>query len=236
MKPAIKKVCPDVDIRVIILKPAKIGALSLLLAEGLNLLHAREVVLQKGVQIAYIALAFAEYARHLAREFGAHPDHQRHGDKRQRSQRRVDGKEYHRHTQHGQQAAKQVGQCVRHQYLNLPRIVDRPRHNLPGLLIVVKTQRQLLQLIVDLRGQVGYEAPRGDMAIVGVDKPAQRTQQIDPHQHPHIQQYALHLYTLGACQLRGQAAQQRGGYKPGGGRAEQPQRGQRQRTPMLARH
>ena len=64
--------------------------------KGLNLLHAGDMILHVAAERAEKAVVDLEQRAHLARIERADIDHERHGDQRDRGQKRVDGEEHRR--------------------------------------------------------------------------------------------------------------------------------------------
>src|SRR5690606_22253614 len=112
----------------------------LLPGEDLDLLDARNVVLQDGVEISQFLLGRLESPPGLAAK-GKDSDHQE-GDRKQRQQGEAGKKvkEDGRNSCDHQRVDDQIGDVVRDQRLDVVSVVDDARHHLPRLLVLVKAE------------------------------------------------------------------------------------------------
>ena len=85
-----------------------------------------------------------------------------------------------------------VGDGVRDQLLEHVRVVDHPRHQLAGLLVLVEAQREALQMLVDVLADVCHHAPTGHVRLVGADELQARPHNVEAQQQQRQPRHERH--------------------------------------------
>jgi len=69
---------------------------------------------------------------------------------------------------------------VRDQALKHIRVVDHARHQVAGLLVLVKAERHPLQVLIDVAPRVGHHVPAGDVRHIAAHELQDALRHIDP--------------------------------------------------------
>ena len=123
----------------------------------------------------------------------AHRQHdQRDRQHRQQRQLPVHGKQHGADADQRQHVDQHVGDGVGDQLLEHVRVVDHPRHQLAGLLVLVEAQREALQMLVDVLTHVCHDAPTGHVRLVGADELQARTHNVKAQQQKRQPRHERH--------------------------------------------
>ena len=161
-------------------------------AEGLDLMHARDIVLELAVQLAHLLLGGAEERPHLFGKHKAGSEDQRQRNAGDQRQLGIDGQQHHQYAGEGDEIGDHIRDDVGVEVLKVAGIIDHAGHQVAGLLVMEEAQVEALQLVVDLRAQIAHQVPGGLMRHVIAAEAEEDPQQIQPHQHERQHEDDLH--------------------------------------------
>jgi len=110
-----------------------------------------------------VRLGVAEGRPYPPRVLGDDPDQKRHGDEGHGGEAPVDEEKDDRHSDEEEDVDDHLRQDVGDESLKGRRIIDRPGHQLAGLLVLIVFQREALEMVVDSGSEVGDDSPAGDV-------------------------------------------------------------------------
>ena len=135
------------------------------LAERLNLLHSRKIVLRVTVQSGKHLLVNLEQRRNLCGEQARQKKYERHGDEGVQCEQRIDTENHDCHSRHYNDVCRHIGERMGDEHLKLACVVYHARHNFSRLLVGVIPHREGLELVVAQGSEISDKIPCRDMSL-----------------------------------------------------------------------
>ena len=153
-----------------------------LLAEGLDLVQARQAVLQLGIQLAHALLGSPEEGPDDFGKYHTGSQDQRNGGAGNQRQAPVDGQENGQNTAEGHDIGDHFRNHVGIQQLKIPGVVDHTAHQVAGLLVMEEAKVQTLELVIQPAAQIAHQIPGRFVGQIAAQKAEKDPQQIQHQQ------------------------------------------------------